>query len=366
VSALSRTSPKLGLLLIVATSFHIPAHAVDPSTAELIEDGHYKRALVILRERLKANPNDARANSEMSKVTQAFQHWDEAIAQAEKAVSLEGQNAQFHAALADALGAKLASAQLGTFEKLALARRFKKEAELTLQMDPNDIVANEDLMGFHLDAPGLVGGDKKKASELADRMIRINPVHGYLMAIEIATHEKHTAELEGLFQKALSADPRNYYAHVQAANYYLERGQADFPRAEELAKQAIQLNASRIGGYTTLAILYTRQERWKDLEALLETTRRLVSDDFSPDYQVAKTILTANLTDQLPIAEKLLHRYLSQQPEGNTPSLAAAHWRLGLVLAKENHKDQAKAELQQAMSLDPNFEPAKKDLKQLQ
>jgi hypothetical protein len=36
------------------------------------------------------------------------------------------------------------------------------------------------------------------------------------------------------------------------------------------------------------------------------------------------------------------------------------------VLEKEGHKDQAKQELQQAVTLEPDFEPAKKDLKRLQ
>jgi tetratricopeptide (TPR) repeat protein len=58
--------------------------------------------------------------------------------------------------------------------------------------------------------------------------------------------------------------------------------------------------------------------------------------------------------------------YLSQSAEGNEPSLAAAHWRLGLILEKEGHKDQAKQELQEALQLDPSLEAAKQDLKRLQ
>ena len=40
--------------------------------------------------------------------------------------------------------------------------------------------------------------------------------------------------------------------------------------------------------------------------------------------------------------------------------LAAAHWRLGLVLKKQGHKDQAEQEIQQAVTLDPDFDSAKK------
>jgi tetratricopeptide (TPR) repeat protein len=349
-----------------AVCFCLPAVGADPSTAALIEQGHYKTAQAILAERLKVNPNDARSSSEMSKVSQAFQHWDEAIQQAEKAVSLDPKNAEFQAALADAVGSKLSAASLGMFERMSLARRFKKEAELALQLDPDNIDANEDLMEFHLDAPGLVGGDKKKAAELADRMVRMNPVRGYLMKVEFATHEKHTTEVQPLLQQAIAADPKNYFARMQAANFYLSKGSASLRQAEEQANQAIQIDPGRAAGYTALATIYAQQGRWKDLDSLLQQSQREVPDDLAPHYQAAKSILTGNQSQELPRAEKYLRVYLSQPPEGNEPSLAAAHWRLGLILEKEGHKDQAKQELQEALRLEPSFELAKRDLKHLQ
>jgi len=347
-------------------SLCLPAVGADASTATLIEQGHYRRAQAILVERLRANPNDARSYCEMSKVSEAFRLWDEAIRQAEKAMSLDPKNGEFQAALADAVGSKLSGGSLGMFEKMSLARRFKKEAELALQLDPNNVDANEDLMEFHLDAPGLVGGDKKKAAELADRMVRVNPVRGYLMKFEFASHEKHAAELEPLLQQAISADPRNYFARAQAANFYLTKDGASLTQAEEQAKQAIQIDPGRAAGYTALATVYAQQGRWKDLDSVLEDSQRQVPDDLAPFYQSAKSILTGNQAQELARAEKYMRVYLKQSPEGNEPSLGAAHWRLGLILEKQGHKDQAKQELQEALGLEPSFEPAKKDLKRLQ
>jgi tetratricopeptide (TPR) repeat protein len=357
----------LKYLILLPILLFVPSlNATDSSTATLIEQGHYKRAEAILTERLKANPNDARASCEMSKVSEAFRRWDDAIRQAEKAVSLDPKNAEFQAAVADAVGSKLSAASLGMFEKMSLARRFKKEAELALQLDPNNVDANEDLMEFHLDAPGLVGGDKKKAAELADRMVRINPARGYLMKVEFATHEKHTEDVESFLQQAIAADPRNYFARMQAANFYLGRGGASLTQAEEQAKQAIRIDPGRAGGYTALATAYAQQGRWKDLDSVLEAAQREVPDDLAPFYQAAKSILTGNQSQELQHGEKYMRTYLSQPPEGNEPGLAAAHWRLGLILEKEGHKDRAKQELQEAVRLEPAFEPAKKDLKRLQ
>jgi tetratricopeptide (TPR) repeat protein len=349
----------------------LPLSAADPSTATLIEQSHYKRAQPILAERLRTNPNDAQTWYEMSKVSAAFQRWDEAIQQAEKAVALDQKsvrrNAEFQAALADAIVSKLGSSQAGMFAKMSLSRRFRKEAELALQLDPNNLDANSDLLEFYLEAPGIAGGDKQKAAEIADRMVRANPVRGYLLKLEIATHEKRAAsELEDLVLQAINADPTLYYARTQAANFYITQGGPALVHAEEQARQAIRLDSGRVAAYTALATVYAQQGRWKELDATLTDAQGEVSDDLAPHYQAAKAILLNTQNQDLARAEKYLRTYLSQPPEANEPGLAAAHWRLGLVLEKEGHKDQAKQELQQAVSLDPDFDPAKKDLKRLQ
>ena len=60
-----------------------------------------------------------------------------------------------------------------------------------------------------------------------------------------------------------------------------------------------------------------------------------------------------------------MRTYLSQDPEGLTPPLSAAHWRLALILEKEGRKADAIKELEEALRLEPDFENAKKDLKRL-
>ena len=355
--------PKIFVALILS----LPLYAADPSTAALLDASHYKRAQPLLADRLKANPNDAQSWYEMSRVSAAFQRWDDAIQQAEKAVALNPKSAEFHAVLADVIASQLATSQAGMFTKVALARRFRNEVDLALQFDPDNLDANSDLLEFYLQAPGMVGGSVKKAVEVSDHMLRVTPARGYLFKLEIATYEKQPAhELETLVQQAIAADPNLYYARTQAANFYITQGSAALAHAEEQARQAIRLDSGRIAAYTALATVYAQQGRWKELDATLADAQRQVPDDLAPHYQAAKAILLTNQNPDLARAEKYLRTYLAQPAEGNQPSLAAAHWRLALVLEKQGHKDQAKQELQQSITLDPNWDPAKKDLKRLQ
>lgn len=346
-------------LLFLAPVLLAGAAQPDLSPAMLIEQGHYKQAQAMLADHLKTNPNDARANAQMSKVSEAFRRWDEAIQQAEKAVSLDRKSPESQAALADAIGSKLSGAPLGMFQKLSLARRFKKEAELALQLDPKNVDANQDLMEFHLDAPGILGGDKKKAAELADRMLASNPVRGYLMKYEFAHHEKHNAELEPLLRQAIQADPKNYQARIEAANFYLGQGASGFSQAEEQASQAIHIQPGMVRGYSILASIYAQQGRWKELDAMLANAQRHVPDDLTPFYQAANSILAGKQSQDLPRAENYMRTYLGQPPEGGEPTLAQGHLRLSAILEKEGQKEQAQQELRQAKNLDPALQPSK-------
>jgi hypothetical protein len=72
----------------------------------------------------------------------------------------------------------------------------------------------------------------------------------------------------------------------------------------------------------------------------------------------------------LPRAERYFRKYLTQEPEGGSPPLAACHWRLGQLLEKLGKKDEAIKEIQMGIDLKPgldkqNLEVAKKDLKRL-
>ena len=197
-------------------------------------------------------------------------------------------------------------------------------------------------------------------------MVQVNPVQGYLLKIEIATEEKRNGELEGLMQQAVKADPKNYDARVQAATYYLGQGGQSLEEGEEQAEEAVKLDPDRVAGYSILAQVYATEGRWKELDSVVAQAEKAVPDDLSPYYHAARIIVVKGPSQELERAEKYIRLYLTQTAEGNEPPPGAAHWRLGLILEKQGHRDLAKQEMQQAVKLDPEFEPAKVDLKRLQ
>jgi tetratricopeptide (TPR) repeat protein len=248
---------------------------------------------------------------------------------------------------------------------MGLAKRFKQETERAIALDPNNLDARFALMEFYWEAPGIMGGDKKKSYALADEIARLNAVRGYFAQAELANKEKSKdlARFESLYLKAVEADPRSYNARVSLASLYLGDATKKYDLAEKHLREAVKIDPGRSGAYAVLVQAYIYQQRWKELEAALAEAERAAPDDFNYYYQAGRVLLVTG--QDLPRAERYFRKYLTQEPEGGAPRHAAAHWRLGLVLEKSGRKPEAVSELETATRLEPDFEPAKKDLKRM-
>src|SRR5262245_16098913 len=163
----------------------------DPDPEMLIEQQHYKQARRILEQRLNQNPKDLKATELLAKIKLEGKQNDDVVKMMTPVVAQFPKNAEYHIILADAYGQKAGSESAGMFEKMRCGRTMKKEGDLALSIDPKNADALFGMIQFHLQAPGIVGGDKKKAHEYADRLVAVDPVKGNFIQAEIATQEKH-------------------------------------------------------------------------------------------------------------------------------------------------------------------------------
>jgi hypothetical protein len=324
------TTTRIPLPILLAALLSAPALAQGPATpAALIADAHYLRARPLTQAALQKNPNDVNALIHKSVLEWAFFRFDDAIATAERAVALADKNPEAHTQLTNALGAKLVASNAGTFEKMSLARRFRKEADLSLQLDPNSLDALEDSARFYHDAPGIVGGDKSRVQPLTDRVSRLDPARGAaLKAGFVAADEKDKARrdaaIESLWKAAIAASPNSAAAHAGLAAACFAKGPTKFPLVETEARRAIALSPTHIASYRQLAVLYATTSRWDDLDKLLKQSQTAIPDNLSPQYQAAQVILTANVSTQLTRAQQYLRTYLAQPAEGEEPTHEAA------------------------------------------
>ena len=251
------------------------------------------------------------------------------------------------------------------FKAMGLAKRFRQEAEAALALNPRHIQSLSGLSEYYYQAPGIAGGDKKKAEDLANQVLAVSKVDGYIAKISLLAKQSPVPsdQIEQLWVQAIQADPGRYEPHASLANLYAGGKAPRFELAEREALTAKKVDPDRVGAYSILAAVYAAQERWADLDAVLAEAETQIPDNLSPYLRVAGTL--QNTGKDLARAERYARKYLSQEPEPTSSSHAVAHWRLGLVLEKEGRKADAVGELETATKLDPKFEQARTDLKRL-
>jgi tetratricopeptide (TPR) repeat protein len=289
-------------------------------TAEkLIEAGHWKRARVLVERRLREAPEDPNATFLASQIRNAFGDQDAPLQLAEKAVRLDTGVARYHRQLAEVQG--VMAQRAGMLQQFMLARRFRSEIDAALRLDPRDTQALRDLLEFFLLAPGVVGGDAKKAAPVAERIAAIDAAEGFLAQARIAEFHKDHARTEEMLRRAAEVRPASYKA-LAALGKYLSAERREDAAVEDAGKGAVALDPGRIEGYSILAEVYARRGDWTALEATFAAAAKAVPDDAAPYYRAAEVLIAEQREPGR--AERYLEIYLALEPEGNQPTVADA------------------------------------------
>jgi tetratricopeptide (TPR) repeat protein len=354
------------LVILVALSAAAPRAALtlaadNDSPEALIEAEHWKRARAIVEPRLKSDPNDLQALFIMARYREAAGEFEAALALTKKMLALNPKNADTQCLLAYVYGRQAVRA--GILRKLGLAQRIKRAAETALKLSPNHVEARLILIEYYRLAPGIVGGDKTRARALAERVVKLDPVRGYIAQAAIAHQEEKNDRMEELYKKAVEADPQSYHALITLARSYSYGSQARIELVQKHASEALKIDPGRIAAYSLLAQSYARQGRWQDLDDILDQAEMNVPDNLNPYFQAGRIVLQQG--KDFARAERYFRKYLTQEPEPSSASPAQVYWRLGQTLEKLNRQNEAVDAIKTALELDPSLEGAKKDLQRL-
>jgi len=292
---------------------------------QLFEARKFSEAKEIFRSLAEENPENATVAFYLGRIFLIEGDHNESINWFKKAVELDKNNSEFHLWLGRAYGQKAQTASV--FKKPFLAKKVKKEFEKSVELDPNNIDARFELMLYYLMAPGLMGGSKQKAREQAEEIKKRDAQQGHQALGLVYEFEKKYDQAEKEYLAGIKEDPGN------PAPYY------------------------RLGYF------YGRIKKYDKAFETFERILEIDPEEMNAYYQIGR--MGALSGQNLDRAEECLRKYLQSKPKEGSPSLAWAHYRLGMVYEKKGKKQLAKIEYEAALRLDPDHRGAREALKNL-
>lgn len=316
----------LTLVITGAALAEGPASTAVDRGIRLYEAQKLDAAIDILRQAASQGSSDGRAHYYTGRAYFDKGQYKESAGWFEQAVERVPGNAEYHLWLGRAYGSWARESNM--FRKMSLAGDIKREFVKAVELDPENLDARGDLISFYLEAPGVAGGDKEKALEQAKEIKSRDPIQGHFALGRVYESKEEPEKAANEFRSAIKLDPKDDRAYFRLA--YLQQRGEDFDGAHE----------------TFMALA------------------KAMPDDLSAQYQIGRNAAMSG--KHLEEAAASLRRYLEEhQPGDDGPSNAWAHCRLGQVYGHMGKREQARAEFDEALKLDPDHKEAKKALKDL-
>ena len=255
----------------------------------------------------------------------AEQKFGPAGAEFERAARAEPNEPVYHFWFGRATGEQASRAN--PLRQPGLARRTKGEFERAVALDSTYVPAREGLLRYYLAAPGFLGGSIDNARIQANEIAKLNPYRGGMALANVAFAAKDTAALIKMHEGLAAQFPDSTTPYLTLLNIQIARKQ--------------------------FALAWAAVDRLQKARPELPVVR----------YAVGRA--AAESGERLDQGEASLREYLQHTPKPNEPSLAAAHWRLGMIAEKRGNITAAREEYLTAATMDPKLRQAKEALSRL-
>jgi tetratricopeptide (TPR) repeat protein len=289
--------------------------------------GRYNRAVDALNSAIASSPNDAALYFLLGQNYYQIREFQRAVTSLERAVQLAPKNSDYQDWLGKAYGRKAEESML--FSAMSWARKTHRQFEIAVELDPQNMEAQRDLIRFEMNAPGAVSGGDDKALKHIEALGKLDATQGELARGEFFATKKRIPEADGVFRKILESGSDRAGVYFEVSDFYRDHANAD-KMAEAVSKA----------------------------EAIAPDDRRL---------KFYKGVLLVVQKKNPVEAETLLKSYIATVPDNSDfpPHSVAREW-LGKLYESFGRFSEAAEAYRQALSLDPHNKPLEEELKRMQ
>ena len=289
--------------------------------------GRYNRAVDALNIAIAKLPDDASLQLLLGQSYYQLREFQHAVASLERAVQLAPKDSEYHDWLGKAYGRR---AEESIFlSAMSWARKAHREFEIAVELNPQNLEAQRDLIRYEMNAPSVVGGGDEKALKHIDALEKIDSIQGQLARGEFFATKKRMPEADAVFGKLLESKADRAGVYFEVSDYYRDRANAE--KMGEAINKAGHIDPE--------------DRRLKFYKGVL-----LVVQGKSPIE-----------------AETLLKSYLATVPNNSDlpPHAAAREW-LGKLYESLGRFSEAAEQYRLSLTLDPHDKRVEEDLKRLQ
>ncbi len=246
-----------------------------------------------------------------------------------RATELSPESSEAHYLYAVALRIKMQ--KVSKIKAMFVVDDYKELLERALALDPRNLDAREEKIGFLIHAPGMVGGDRDRARAMIAELEPLDWRRAMEARASLEFQEQREDEAVRTLLLVLEKQPKDVECRWQLAFWY--QGKQRYREADE-----------------HFAVLALNPDPAASLGALYQRARTRIVGKFEPERAV-----------------ELLLRFIEAVPAGvaGLPSKSAAFWRLGNAYEQLQKSTDARAAYERALALDPQNADARKSLDNL-
>jgi tetratricopeptide (TPR) repeat protein len=296
----------------------------------LMDEGKPREAADLLIAALESGAVGPEGTVLATQALNRVEDWKQGIAYGKQAIETFPESSEAHLAYAVALRTKMQN--VSTIKAMFVNSSYKNELRKAIELDPKNVAALEERIGFLTHAPGIAGGDKTKAREAVEELKPLDWRAAMFSLAEIHRAEKDTEGAISVYEAMVERD------------------------AEDIqALQALAFALQSAGRY---------RESDRHFKTLLGNEDERMS--LSARYQLARSRILGEYEQRQAVDHLTIYiGALTESLQRGLPTKSHAYWRLGMAYEQLRELDDARRSFERAISLDGDNKPARDALKKL-
>lgn len=294
----------------------------DANALQLFDAGEFSQAARAAARELENEPDRLASLVVLGRAQLTLDRAADAVQTLHRAARAHPQSAEAFYRLGQALTVRFA--EVGTWRRMFLADDIGDAFARAVELVPDNAEYRWALFEFCRQAPGMVGGGRRKARAQAAALAELDAPLGHRARAALLAQDGRDDAAEAELHAAIAAGP-DVADHRYALGYF-----------------------------------YLLRERWDDAFAVFDDVVRRFPQEAQALFQVGKTAAMSG--QRLDTGASALQRYLQHKPKAGEPPLAWAHYRLGLIHEQRGDRAAAAAAYEAALAGDPRLREAQRAL----